>query len=182
MFKELWTYHKKFIEKKEKKIKINQVCEEDNFDQSIFENWSPQIAEKKRENLKTLIRTICDLAYNRGSNVPSDYDVFQGQTYQSFGLTRAYAQGIWLLLLVLVRVPKIVSTQEIKKFCDSVLTVFSGEKFGNPFFVQKILRALFHFRPKPRVHVDMYVLIMTECIKNNQWINCQCSKSHIPFF
>ena len=80
--------------RKKKNIKINQVCEEDNFDQSIFENWSPQIAEKKRENLKTLIRTICDLAYNRGSNVPSDYDVFQGQTYQSFGLTRAYAQGI----------------------------------------------------------------------------------------
>jgi len=52
---------------------------------------------RKRDNLKGLIRTLCDLSHTH-VNVPAGYDVLRGQTFHFYGLTRAYIQELCLIL------------------------------------------------------------------------------------
>ena len=77
--------------------KAKQNCFWEDQDNEMLNQCSPQVSKKKRNNLKDLIRKICDLARTR-SSVPADYEIFNGETYQSFGLTRAYTQELCILL------------------------------------------------------------------------------------
>ena len=77
--------------------KAKQNCFWEDHDNELLNQCSPQVSKKKRNNLKDLIRKVCDLAMTRTS-VPADYEIFNGETYQSFGLTRAYTQELCILL------------------------------------------------------------------------------------
>ena len=83
--------------KKNPSKKGKQNCFWEDHDNELLNQCSPQVSHKKRHNLKDLIRKICDLAITR-SSVPADYEIFNGETYQSFGLTRAYTQELCILL------------------------------------------------------------------------------------
>ena len=96
----------------EKRPKIEELCsikleeeeeeeeedeEEPKFSESINDEYDETVQDRKRSNLKSLIRRVCELSGQKDS-VTSDFDILDGQNPQAYGLTRSYAHELCLLL------------------------------------------------------------------------------------
>jgi hypothetical protein len=109
--------------KRTRKRPLKLVKDEEDDDASSEPEDDFGTISKKRGNLKNLVRTLCDVAADK--RVPSNFDVMQGQTFQFYGLTRAYTQEICFIL--------------------ETCPVFAGK---NHFFYSEIFKAA----PKSWVH------------------------------